>query len=109
MTALAKRTSREIMYNYLRDVLNFSDILTEKQIKEIFLRIIEDYFKKKIDTPTLSDLSSLLLFEITDPGVINNYHDDLFSKALDFAADVCFYAENQDLGENRKTHKDQSV
>ena len=92
------------MYNYLRDVLNFPDTLTEKQTKEIFIKIIKDYFGKKIDIATLSNLSSLLLFEIVTPDIINNFKDDLFSKALDYAADIRFYAENKDLGENRKTY-----
>lgn len=92
------------MYNYLRDVLNFPDTLTEKQLKEIFIKILKDYFSKKVDISILSNLSSLLLFEITNPGIINKFNDDLFSKALDYAADIRFYAENKNLGENKKTY-----
>lgn len=94
------------MYDYLRDVLFSSDSLTEKQIKEIFLKILKDYFEKKIDITTLSDLSSRLLYEITNPPLINSFNDELFSSAIHFSSDVCFYAENQNLGENRKTYKE---
>jgi len=94
------------MYFYLRDVLSFSNCLTEKQIKELFLRILKDYFENNIDISALSDLSSLLLFEITNPSIVNGFNDDLFAEALDFAADVRYYAENQNLGENRKTYKE---
>lgn len=105
MKHLKKRTSQEIMYFYLRDVLNYSNSLTEKQIKELFLRILKDYFSNNIDISMFSSLSGHLFFEITKPEIINSFNDELFANAIHYASDIGFYAKNMKLGENKKTYE----
>lgn len=104
MTTPVERTSQEIMYFYLRDVLNYSNSLTEKQIKDLFLRILKDYFDNNIDISMFSSLSSHLFFEITKPEIINSFNDELFARVIDYASDIGFYAKNMKLGENKKTY-----
>lgn len=83
-------------YNYVLSGIKQSDPLTTKQIKSIFLVLLEDYLNGFIDETTLEALAGDLYYNLSkSPNYINKTDSELGS-ALDAASDIVYFSHNDD-------------
>jgi len=88
-------TPQEVFYEYLSEVLIASKSITEKETKEIFLKALRDYFEKKIDLKTVSEVATELYYEFNKPFEIESKFDRDLAKALFDATEVDWYHDHQ--------------
>ncbi len=81
-------TPLETFYEYLKDILVFSKLLTQEQIKKIFLRALKDYFDGNISLGYLAVTANQLYYELNKPHEIYLYFDRDLAEALSDATEV---------------------
>lgn len=99
-----QHTPLEIFYLYLKDTLHASKSIPEKDLKEVFLKALRDYFDGDIDKGTLGVTASQILYSVKSPEEIV---DDKFADALEAASEIDFYygARNKNKNCNRIMYK----
>lgn len=88
-------TPREVFYKYLKEVLAASNLITEKETKEVFLKALRDYFKEKIDLKTLSEVATQLYYEFNKPFEVETKFDRDLAKALSDGTEIAWYHDHQ--------------
>jgi len=83
-----------MLYKYLKEVIGVCGELKPEYAKEMFARVLRDYFESKIDLDCFSTLATQLYFELFKPHKIDAYDGEL-SRALSHSAELSWYYKHR--------------
>jgi len=88
-------------YDYILSGIKSSEPLSVKQIKSIFLMLLNDYFQNEVDDYFLESLAGDLYFNFSkSPNYIKSKDPNL-SYALDCASDITYFIKRHGI-KNKK-------